>query len=98
MNDVHIEALAGIDLNLLVVLDTLLQSGGATRAAQRLSLSQSAVSHALNRLRQALGDPLLVRTPRGLVPTPRVEALAPTLRQLLRELSAALHGATRFDP
>jgi DNA-binding transcriptional LysR family regulator len=98
MHDEHIATLAGIDLNLLVVLDALLSAGGATRAAARLSLSQSTVSHALGRLRQALGDPLLVRTPRGLVPTPRAEALQPTLHRLLQELGAAVKGAPDFDP
>lgn len=98
MNDAHIAALAGIDLNLLVILDALLSTGGATRAAEKLSLSQSAVSHALARLRQALSDPLLVRTPRGLVPTPRAEQLAPVLRRLLQELYAVVAEAPRFDP
>jgi DNA-binding transcriptional LysR family regulator len=98
MNDLHIAALAGIDLNLLVILDAMLATGSATKAAQKLALSQSAVSHALKRLRLALSDPLLVRTPRGLVPTPRAEALAPVLRRLLKELHAAVAGAPRFDP
>ena len=98
MNDEHISALAGIDLNLLLVLDALLATGSATRAAERLSVSQSAVSHALSRLRQSLSDPLLVRTPHGLVPTPRAEALAPTLHRLLAELGQAVTGAAVFDP
>src|SRR4051812_28329653 len=98
MNNEHISALAGLDLNLLVVLDVLLSTGSATRAAERLSISQSAVSHALGRLRQALSDPLLVRTPHGLVPTPRAEAMQPTLHRLLAELGQAVTGAAIFDP
>ncbi len=97
MNDEHIAALTGIDLNLLLVLDALLTTGGATRAAKQLGITQSAVSHALRRLRQALSDPLLVRTPRGLVPTPRAQALGPTLSRLLKELHNALQGNPAFD-
>ncbi len=54
-----------LDLNLLVALDALLAEGNVTRAAERLGLTQPAMSHALNRLRALLDDPLLVRTPRG---------------------------------
>src|SRR3954468_10970369 len=64
-----------IDLNLLVALDALLAEGNVTRAAEKLGLSQPAMSHALNRLRALLDDPILVRTPRGMVPTPRAEEL-----------------------
>ncbi|WP_031321476.1 helix-turn-helix domain-containing protein, partial [Pseudomonas piscis] len=57
------------DLNLLLTLDVLLAEGSVARAAARLQLSPSAMSRALTRLRQATGDPLLVRAGRGLVPT-----------------------------
>ena len=63
------------DLNLLRVLDAVLDTGSVTAAAERLHLSVPATSHALARLRQAAGDPLLVRAGRRLVPTPRAQAL-----------------------
>ncbi|HEU4536594.1 MAG TPA: LysR family transcriptional regulator, partial [Polyangiaceae bacterium] len=72
--------IAGIDANLLVVLHVVLEEGSATRAARRLNVTQSAVSNALARLRARLGDRLVVRNGRGLVPTPRALALAPRLR------------------
>jgi hypothetical protein len=64
------------DLNLLVTLDVLLAEGSVARAAQRLRLSPSAMSRALSRLRATMGDPLLVRAGRGLVPTPWALELA----------------------
>ncbi|MBL8679529.1 MAG: LysR family transcriptional regulator [Myxococcales bacterium] len=81
--------LSAIDLNLFVVLAVVFDEGSATRAAARLHVTQSAVSNALARLRAALNDPLFVRGPRGLLPTPRAAALAPKLREalgLLREV------------
>jgi len=63
-----------VDLNLLRVFDTLFEQRSVTRAAARLGLTQSAVSHALGRLRQALGDPLFVRGSAGLQPTARASA------------------------
>ena len=66
-----VDAMATPDLNLLVTLDVLLAEGSVARAARRLRLSPSAMSRALARLREATGDPLLVRAGRGLVPTPR---------------------------
>jgi DNA-binding transcriptional LysR family regulator len=86
-----------LDLNLLRVLDALLETRSATRAAARLGVGQSAVSHALARLRVALGDPLLVKAGRGLVPTPRAEVMAEPVRQALGALAAALRPE-RFDP
>lgn len=99
MHDAHDAALAGIDLNLLLVLDALLEERHVTRAAKRLGVTQPACSHALGRLRAALGDPLLVRGPRGtMLPTTRAEALAPALRDALRRLAGALRGSVPFDP
>ncbi len=99
MRDVHVRALAGVDLNLLVVLDALLAEKHVTRAAARIGLSQSAASHALARLRDLLDDPLLVRGPQGgLVPTARAEALEPALRRALDGLRDVLRGAPSFDP
>jgi DNA-binding transcriptional LysR family regulator len=92
------DALAGLDLNLLYALDALLHERHVTRAAKRLGMTQSAASHALGRLRSQLGDPLLVRGPRGqMVPTPRADALATPLRDALAALALAVHGAS-FDP
>lgn len=89
--------LAGIDLNLLVALDALLAERSVTRAAERVGLSQPAMSRALGRLRALFGDRLLVRTASGLVPTPRAEALAPRLRLVLAEVGQIVR-APAFDP
>jgi len=98
MQSAH-DSLAGLDLNLLRVLDALLAERHVTRAARRLGLTQPACSHALGRLRRALGDPLLVRGPGGaMLPTARAEAIAPTLRAALVQLAAAVEGDPGFDP
>ena len=89
--------LAGLDLNLLRVFEALLEERSVTRAAQRLGLTQSAVSHALNRLRYALGDELFVRGPDGMRATPHASEIAPGVLQGLRQLQAALAPAD-FDP
>jgi DNA-binding transcriptional LysR family regulator len=81
------------DFNLLVTLDVLLAEGSVARAARRLRLSASAMSRALARLRQATGDPLLVRAGRGLVPTPRALALRERVGPLVREAQAILRPA-----
>ena len=78
------------DLNLLAALDVLLAEGSVTRAARRLGLSDSAMSRTLTRLREATGDPLLVRAGRGLVPTPRANALRDPVHALTREARAVL--------
>ncbi len=90
--------LAGIDLNLLVALDALLAERSVTRAARRVGLSQPAMSHALARLRVLLDDPLLVRGRGAMVPTPRAEAMALSLRAALTALSESLSVGPRFDP
>jgi len=97
MHEAH-DALNGVDLNLVLALDALLAERHVTRAAARLGLTQSAASHALARLREVIGDPLLVRGARGvMVPTPRAEALAPQIHRVLADLAGALRGET-FDP
>ena len=97
MRDNH-DPLAQLDLNLLRALDALLAERHVTRATARLSLTQSAASRALARLRDELGDPLLVRGPSGaLLPTARAEQLGPVVRRALEELAAAWRGDT-FDP
>jgi DNA-binding transcriptional LysR family regulator len=89
--------LATLDLNLLLVLDTVLAERSVVRAARRLHVTPSAISNALARLRAALDDPLLVRSGRGVVPTPRAAALAPAIARALRDLDQAIHGQA-FDP
>jgi DNA-binding transcriptional LysR family regulator len=78
------------DLNLLVTLDVLLTEGSVARAARRLRLSPSAMSRALSRLRETTGDPLLVRSGRALVPTPRALELRDPVSRLVREVEAVL--------
>jgi DNA-binding transcriptional LysR family regulator len=82
--------LSAIDLNLFLVLHAVLEERSATRAASRLHVTQSAVSNALARLRQLLGDPLVVRSGRGLAPTPRAEQLAPLVREVAERIELAL--------
>ncbi|HVZ31217.1 MAG TPA: LysR family transcriptional regulator [Polyangiaceae bacterium] len=95
---VHDRTLAAIDLNLLVVLRALLSERQVTRAALRVGLSQSATSHALQRLRDSFQDPLLVRSGRALALTPRAASLLPVLERGLRELETALAGEPAFEP
>lgn len=90
-------SLSGIDLNLLLVLHTVLTERSVARAARRLNVTASAISNALARLRLALDDPLTLRSGRGIVPTPRAAALAPVLARTLGELDAAVRGSD-FDP
>lgn len=85
------------DLNLLVTLDVLLAEGSVARAAQRLRLSPSAMSRALARLREATGDPLLVRAGRGLVPTPRAAELRGRVGQLVQEGEAVLRPTGKLE-
>jgi DNA-binding transcriptional LysR family regulator len=86
-----------IDLNLLRALDALLDERNVTRAAQRLSLTQPAVSGMLTRLRDAFDDPLFVRTQRGIAPTLRALELAAPVRQILGEVESLLTPQA-FDP
>ncbi len=85
------------DLNLLITLDVLLAEGNVTRAAKRLRLSPSAMSRALARLREATGDPLLVRAGRGLVPTPRALELRDQVHQLVKAGEAVLRPAEKLN-
>jgi DNA-binding transcriptional LysR family regulator len=101
MHSLHSYMLAmnwgAFDLNLLIVFDAVMQERSVTRAGGRIGLSQPAMSHALNRLRHMLKDELFVRTPQGMVPTPRAEMLAQPLRNALSEMQLALEPAA-FDP
>ncbi|WP_148273349.1 LysR family transcriptional regulator [Stigmatella aurantiaca] len=98
MGYMHPVQLSSIDTNLLVVLDALLQEGHVGRASKRVALSPSATSHALARLRELLGDELLVRAGRQLVLTPRAIALAPQVRQLMEQMERILRPAESFHP
>jgi DNA-binding transcriptional LysR family regulator len=84
-------SLSSLDLNLLVVLHTVLGERSVVRAARRLAVTPSAVSNALARLRVALDDPLTTRSGRGIVPTPRALSLEPVLARALGELDRAVH-------
>lgn len=85
------------DLNLLVTLDVLLAEGSVARAARRLRLSPSAMSRALARLREATGDPLLVRAGRALVPSPRAMELRERVGQLVQDGEAVLRPVGKLD-
>ena len=86
-----------LDLNLLRVFDALLEERSVTRSGDRLGLTQSAVSHALGRLRHLLGDPLFTRKSGGIEPTPRALEIGPALHAALRQLEEALSPPV-FDP
>jgi DNA-binding transcriptional LysR family regulator len=92
------EALARVDLNLIVAFDALARERSVTRAAGRLGVTQSAVSHALRRLRDLFDDPLLVRGRSGMALTPRAEALVVPLRSGLVMFGRALAEPSVFDP
>lgn len=95
MHEVNI---ATVDLNLLVALRALLRERHVTRAARSIGLSQPAMSHALGRLRELFADELLVRTPRGMQPTPRAEAIAPALSRALEDVARIVSPPEKFDP
>ena len=85
-----------MDLNLLKVFDAVYEDRNLVLAGRRLNLTQSAVSHALTRLRELVGDELFVRTGKGMVPTGRAAAMAPHLRDALRRIEATL-GVEPFE-
>jgi DNA-binding transcriptional LysR family regulator len=86
-----------LDLNLLRVFDAVMNERSVLRASQRVCLSQSAVSHALARLREVLGDELFVRTTSGMQPTARALTMAPLIREAWQSLEAAI-GTPEFEP
>ena len=86
------------DLNLLIIFDALISECHVSRAANKVFLSQSAMSHALNRLREQLNDPILVRTESGLQPTPKALAMAPKVKNALQLLQQSLNPSEVFDP
>ena len=90
--------LSRLDLNLLVALDALLAERSVTRAAARIGLGQSAMSHNLARLRALFGDELLTRVPEGMRPTPRALALADPVRIVLAQITSLVARDDAFDP
>lgn len=90
--------LSRTDLNLFVVFEAVMEARHVGRAATRLSLSPSAVSHALGRLRALLDDPVFLRTPKGVTPTDRAMQLAPAIADVLSRARSVVASASPFDP
>ncbi|RUV73059.1 MAG: LysR family transcriptional regulator [Mesorhizobium sp.] len=90
--------LSRADLNLLVLFEAVLEEGHVGRAADRLNLTASAVSHGLGRLRRLLNDPLFLRTPKGVVPTARATELAAPIADILARVRSVMATAAPFDP
>src|SRR5580692_11492779 len=91
--DIH-----AVDLNLLKAFDALIRERAVTRAANRIGLSQPAMSHALSRLRNLFADDLFVRTPTSMEPTARAREIAPLLSAAIEHIEAALNLGVGFDP
>lgn len=87
-----------LDLNLLVALDTLLEERSVSRAADRLNLSQSAMSSSLSRLREYFGDELLISVGRRMEPTALALSLAPSVRDILQRIRVTIQTRPTFDP
>src|SRR6186713_2483094 len=98
MSDIDQNQLRRLDGGLLLVFRELLRTGRASIAAERLGLSQPAISHGLNRLRDLFGDPLFVRRPHGFEPTRRALELGPQVDALISLANAALNPDAAFDP
>jgi DNA-binding transcriptional LysR family regulator len=90
--------LSRIDLNLLVLFDTVMRERHVGRSAQKLNLTASAVSHGLKRMRALLGDPLFLKHPRGVVPTQRSTDIEPLVHDILARVSEIVATAEPFDP
>jgi len=90
--------LRSVDLNLLTIFDAIMVERHMTRAAARVGMTQPAISNALARLRDLTGDPLFVRTGRGMMPTPRATALAVPIRRALDLVQSGLTEKAAFDP
>ncbi|MCK7597604.1 LysR family transcriptional regulator [Microbulbifer sp. CAU 1566] len=87
-----------IDMNLFPVLDAIYNTRNLTRAAERLHITQPAVSNALARLRRAMDDQLFIRTPNGMSPTPLTEGIMPKVQQALALLGSSVTEHHRFEP
>jgi DNA-binding transcriptional LysR family regulator len=98
MMDIDHTNLSRLDLNLLVAFDALLSERSVTRAASRIGLGQSAMSHNLARLRRLFDDELLTRSAEGMRPTPRALALAERVRSALRLVQSTVLESGTFDP
>jgi DNA-binding transcriptional LysR family regulator len=90
--------LSRADLNLLVLFEAVMRERNVGRAAARLALAASAVSHGLGRLRRLLNNPLFLRTPKGVVPTERAEKLAEPIAEILARIRGVVAMAKPFDP
>src|SRR6187549_1983627 len=86
-----------LDLNLLRVFDVVMEERNVTRAAQRLNITQPAVSNALRRLRESANEELFIPSPSGMLPTPHAQALWPIVRAALTKLQQAFEPQA-FDP
>jgi DNA-binding transcriptional LysR family regulator len=98
MSDINLSKIKRLDGSLLLVFRELVRQRRTTVVAERLGLTQSAISHALARLREIFEDPLFVRRPNGLEPTQRALEIAPRIDELLRLTDAALDTGRAFDP
>lgn len=98
MNKTDNSAPSRFDLNLFRIFDAVYRERNLTRAAEQLYVSQSAVSHALGRMRSQLGDPLFVREAQGVVPTPLANRIWPDVQEGLSSLSKAIQLNQDFDP
>jgi DNA-binding transcriptional LysR family regulator len=87
-----------IDLNLFTVFEAIYTEGSLTRAAERLNLTQPAISHALSRLRDKVDDPLFIRNGHKMQPTAAAQNLFPEVQQALGQLNQALQKAHKFEP
>lgn len=90
--------LKGLDLNLLVALDVLLEERSVSRAAERLYVRQPAASAALGRLRDYFKDDILVLHGKRMIPTSYAEDLQPEVRRILRQVDGMISMSTEFDP
>lgn len=91
-------SLRNFDLNILVAFDVLMEELNVTRAAERMFVTQSAMSHVLHRLRQQLDDPLLIKTPSGMKPTPRALVLIGPVKDVLKDVEHLIRPPAAFDP
>ncbi|MGO9769665.1 MAG: LysR substrate-binding domain-containing protein, partial [Roseiarcus sp.] len=98
MSDMNDAQLRRLDAGLLLVFEEVLRTGNLSKASERLRLTPSAISHALARLRDIFGDPLFLRRPQGVVPTPRALALREPIARALGALRGALIEPGEFRP
>jgi DNA-binding transcriptional LysR family regulator len=89
---------SGVDLNLLHVFHSIMVERSVTRAGHRVGLTQPATSNALARLRVLFGDALFIKTPAGMIPTPRAQSLAEPIQTALQQIATAVRPTTPFDP